>query len=65
MKELKTVFRLRGINGPTACFSAKAVVLTHVTKGKPWNFAPYHFPISVHLWSVGYFECLKYVKLNK
>ena len=31
------------------CASAKALVLAHVTRGKPWNFAPFDLPISLFL----------------
>ena len=27
-----------------------ALVLTHVTRGSPWNFAPFDLPISLYLW---------------
>ena len=40
LNKIKTFFTFRGINGPTASSSAKALVLAHVTRGS----------ISLYLW---------------
>ena len=46
---IENVFTFRGVNGPMACSSAKALVLAHVTRVKKGIVAPLKFPISVFL----------------
>ena len=48
---IENVFTFRGVNGPMACSSAKALVLAHVTRVKKGIVAPLKFPISVFLWA--------------